>query len=74
MTRLEFLKRRYNYLNRDVKTFLKEKERLEYEAERINIQLSNVNSIITTLEQRMWETVSLIGEENDNAKDGKIIE
>ncbi len=65
--RLQFMKKRFKYLNRQVELLKADKERLLNELEIIDFRL-------VKLEPQVWETLELIVDERHTEKDGRIID
>lgn len=67
---MDFMKKRFKYLNRQVELLQSERERLMNELENIDYRLGK-------LEPQVWETLELIVDERYNKcteKDGRIVD
>ena len=65
--RMDFMKKRFKYLNRQV-------ELLQADKQRILNELENIEYRLGKLEPQVWETLELIVNERYPQKDGRIVD
>lgn len=65
--RMDFMKKRYLFLNRTISELTEERKRLIAQIENIDYRLSR-------LEPQVWETLEVLNDGRNKQKDGRIIE
>lgn len=65
--RMDFMKKRYLFLNRTISELTEERKRLI-------AQIDNIDYRLSRLEPQVWETLEVLNDGRHKQKDGRIIE